>query len=240
MGVQDVIRLATRKKSAIDVWQDIEAGGWSMPHDFRHVLFTAEDQAQRALLWCRPSSADEHNALQQLHDTYVQVVHDLTTLHPARALLINEVVKILAANPHPLVHVHSCNHFARCYGLNHFLVLLLARVVTIGNLVSGPHLRPKHGVAAVAGHGCAAIRGHATVRITRFICNTDLYALAPQGADGRPGERAMFSLFGTASRRIQHSLVRRWPSPDKSCHITSPELGSKGNSLNSFDIMASL
>ncbi len=33
----------------------------------------------------------------------------------------------------------------------------------------------------------------------------------------------MFSLFGTASRRIQHYLVRRWPSPDKSCHITFPE-----------------
>jgi len=154
-ALQDVIRLATRKKSAIDVWRDIEAGGWSMPHDVRHVLFTAEDQAQRALLWCRPSSADEHNALQQLHDTYVQAVHDLTILHPARALLISEVVKILAANPHPVLNVHSCTHFARCYGLNHFLVLLLAKVANMGNLVSGPHLRPQRGVATVAGHGCA-------------------------------------------------------------------------------------
>ncbi len=153
--LQDVIRLATRKKSAIDVWRDIQAGGWSMPHEVRHVLFAAEDQAQRALLWCRPSSADEHNTLQQLYDTYVQIVHDLTTLHPARALLINEVVKTLAANPHPVLHVHSCTHFARCYGLNHFLLLLLARVATMGNLISGPHLRPQHGVAAVAGHGCA-------------------------------------------------------------------------------------
>jgi hypothetical protein len=37
-ALQDVIRLATRKKSAIDVWQDIEAGGWSLPNDVRHAL----------------------------------------------------------------------------------------------------------------------------------------------------------------------------------------------------------
>ena len=126
-----------------------------MPHDIRHTLFTAEDQAQRTLMWCKPASVDEHNALQQLHDAYVNAVHDLTTLHPARALLINEVLRILAANPHSLLNVHHCTHFARCYGLNHFLVLLLAKVATINKLASGPNVRPQHGVANVAGHGCA-------------------------------------------------------------------------------------
>jgi hypothetical protein len=154
-ALQDVIRLVTRRKSAIDVWQDIEAGGWSMPHDVRHALFTAEDQAQRSLLWCKPGSVDEHNALQQLHDAYLNAVHDLTTLHPARALLINEVLRILAANPHSLLNVHPCTHFARCYGLNHFLVLLLAKVATIDKLACGPRVRPQSGVANVAGHGCA-------------------------------------------------------------------------------------
>jgi len=154
-ALQDVIRLATRKKSAIDVWQDIEAGGWSMPHDARHLLFAAEDQAQRALLWCEASSADEHITLQRLYDTYVQIVHDLTTLHPARALLIEQVVKILAANQYPLLCVHSCTHFARCYGLNQFLVLLLAKVASIRGLAAGPTLRPQHGVADVVGHACA-------------------------------------------------------------------------------------
>jgi hypothetical protein len=154
-SLQDVIRLATQKKSAIDVWQAIETGGWSMPRDLRHFLFTAEDQAQRALLWCKPSSADEHVALQRLHDAYDQAVHDLTTLYPARALLIDEVKKILAANPHPLLQVYSCTHFARCYGLNHFLVLLLAKVASISNLASGPRLRSQCGVMAVLGHGCA-------------------------------------------------------------------------------------
>jgi len=154
-ALQDVIRLATRKKSAIDVWQDIEAGGWSMPHDARHLLFAAEDQAQRALLWCEASSADEHITLQRLYDTYVQIVHDLTTLHPARALLIEQVVKILAANQYPLLCVHSCTHFARCDGLNQFLVLLLAKVASIRGLAAGPTLRPQHGVADVVGHACA-------------------------------------------------------------------------------------
>jgi hypothetical protein len=154
-ALQDVIRLATRRKSAIDVWQAIEAVGWSMPHEIRHKLFTAEDQAQRALLWCRPSSTNEHKALQQLHDSYVQAVHDLTTLHHARNLLINAVERILAANLYPILNVHSCTHFARCYGLNHFLVLLLAQVAKIRNLANGPRIRPQQGVATVSGHGCA-------------------------------------------------------------------------------------
>jgi len=155
-ALQDVIRLATRRKSAIDVWRDIEVGGWSMPQEARHVLFTAEDQAQRALLWCRRSSADEHNALQRLHDAYLQVVDDLTTLHPARALLIEEVEKLLAANQFPILCVYPCTHFARCYSLNHFLVLLLAKVVTLRNLAGGPELRPQLGVSDVLGHPCAA------------------------------------------------------------------------------------
>lgn len=67
-ALQDVLRLATSQKSAVDIDQAILASGWSMPGDLQHRLFAAEDQAQRALTWCPPRSADEHKALQELHD----------------------------------------------------------------------------------------------------------------------------------------------------------------------------
>ena len=154
-ALQDVIRLATRRKSASELWRTLLTSGWSMPDEMRHILFAAEDQAQRALLWCKPSSLDEHRALQRLHDTYVQAVRNLTLLHPARGLLIDSLTALLRANPHPLLLVHSCTHFSRCYGLNHLLVLLLEAVARIRGLASGPTFRQQSGIASVGGHACA-------------------------------------------------------------------------------------
>lgn len=153
-ALQDVVRLATTSKSAIDVLSTIHAAGWSTPADVRHQLFAAEDQAQRALLWCRPSTADAHQELQRLHDEYDKAVHHLTTAHTDRARLIAGVQKILAGNPHPVRLVYPCTHFNRCYALNHFLVLLLAKVASLSNHPGGPFLVPQFGVAHVSGHAC--------------------------------------------------------------------------------------
>ncbi|MGO9598186.1 MAG: FAD-dependent oxidoreductase [Isosphaeraceae bacterium] len=198
-SLQDVIRLSTSRKSAIDVWREIEAGGWSMPQEARHALFTAEDQAQRALLWCGRSSPDEHNALQRLHDGYRQVVDDLTTLHPGRALLIEEVEKLLAANQFPILCVYPCTHFARCYGLNHFLVLLLARVVTLRNLASGPEMRPRLGVLDVSGHLCAANPWtcHGSAHIVNMQ-HRPLCTDPPGGAAGQVDVRVLVIRHGIA------------------------------------------
>jgi hypothetical protein len=125
-ALQDVIRLATRKKSARDVYEALTRAGWAMPEDVRHELFTAEDQAQRALLWCTPRSIEEHKALQDLHNAYKTAVHYLIHVHHDGLKLRKIVVELLMADSHPIKYVHHCTHFSRCYSLNHFLVLLLA------------------------------------------------------------------------------------------------------------------
>lgn len=157
-ALQDLIRLATGARSARQVMDRLLASSWQMPPDVRHFLFTAEDQAQRALLWCRPASEDEHRALQTLHDAYVRVVRFLLHEHPDRLKLLKEVRTMLAESPGPVDLVHPCAHFARCYALNHFLAVLLAEVSAFEKPVVKPiTLWPVRGVQTVAGkyHVCA-------------------------------------------------------------------------------------
>jgi hypothetical protein len=154
-ALQDVLRLATRRKSADDVYQELCRSGWSIPDGVRHALFAAEDQAQRALLWCQPRSQDEHQALQRLHDEYARAVGYLVTADPNRTKLVAEAGRVLSANSHPLQLVHPCTHFGRCYGLNHLLVLLLARVASETALTAGPRIRGGLVVDRVSGHACA-------------------------------------------------------------------------------------
>jgi hypothetical protein len=159
-ALQDVLRLATGEKSAIDVYRELSRKGWEMDADVRHRLFAAEDQAQRALLWCRPRSVEEHRALQELHDAYAVAVADiLKPTAPKRDELVANAKRLLAKRPYPVRLVHSCGHFGRCYGLNHFLVLLLSEVVQREKLKHGPVLTPGVGVSRVVpatpGHMCA-------------------------------------------------------------------------------------
>jgi len=157
-ALQDVIRLATSKKSAADVFLKLEEDGWTIPTDVRHRLFSAEDQAQRVLVWCRPRSTDEHKALQRLHDAYEEAVTDLINADARDRVLISKVCQILEDNPGSVQLVHPCTHFGRVYGLNHFLVLLLARVAETEKLVGGPFIRQQLGVSQVTGqqpHVCA-------------------------------------------------------------------------------------
>jgi hypothetical protein len=157
-ALQDAIRLATGKKSAHDVYRDLLGSHWVMPADVRHQLFTAEDQAQRALMWCQPSSIDEHKALQQLHDAYVDAVDHLINHDPQSATLIAAVNGMLSAVRRPVRLVHPCTHFTRVYSLNHFLVLLLAKVAA-NHGVAGPTIRDQCGVSRVlgVGHTCPGI-----------------------------------------------------------------------------------
>jgi hypothetical protein len=112
-ALQDVIRLITGEKSAIDVYQGLVRAGWTLPDDVRHQLFTAEDQAQRALLWCAPRSRDEHNALQQLYDAYAAAVAKVLT-GPGAATLVAAVQSLVVAKrlpKLPVLLVHPCTPF---------------------------------------------------------------------------------------------------------------------------------
>jgi hypothetical protein len=154
-ALQDVIRLTTRNKSAFDVYKKLRNSGWEMPADVRHRLFTAEDQAQRVLLWCQPKTADEHEALQKLHEAYVAEVNYLVNRDSQSATLIGAVHTLLSAIRYPVLLVYPCTHFARCYGLNHFLVLLLEAVASKDTGSAGPKILHQRGISSVTGHACA-------------------------------------------------------------------------------------
>jgi hypothetical protein len=164
-ALQDVIRLTTGKKSALEVYQELVRAGWSLPDDVRHQLFTAEDQAQRVLLWCAPRSQDEHNALQQLHEAYEDAVTKVLA-GPSAATLMATVQGLFVAKRtpgQPVLLVHPCTHFARVYGLNHFLVLLLAKVAAMSSGAGRLQVMSQVGVAQVTGvdprHACATPSG---------------------------------------------------------------------------------
>lgn len=157
-ALQDVIRLITGKKSALDVFQEFALAGWTMPANIRHQLVTQEDQAQRALLWTRRRSAEEHRALEQLHFEYRDAVRYLVTSDAGRLSLIGAVRKLLSSSPGPVTLLYPCTHFARCYGLNHFLTLLLSQVAEKEKIAVGLRLRQQVGIRLVssgqAKHSC--------------------------------------------------------------------------------------
>jgi hypothetical protein len=164
-ALQDVIRLTTGKKSALDVYQELVRAGWSLTDDVRHELFIAEDQAQRVLLWCPPRSQDEHNALEHLHKAYETAITKVLA-GPSAAALTAAVQKLVVATrtpARPVLLVHSCTHFARVYGLNHFLVLLLAKVAAMSPGMGRLQVMSQVGVAQVTGvdprHACATPSG---------------------------------------------------------------------------------
>lgn len=158
-ALQDIIRLCTGRKSAKDVFQALEGVGWRLPQEIRQNLFSEEDQAQRALLWCDRRSLDEHRVLTRLHDAYVDAVEHLATVDPQHDTLKVEVRRLLAWNPHPVVLVHPCCHFARCYGLNRFLVLLIAKVAALDKLGAGPTILRGVGVSRVVGTSALHVCG---------------------------------------------------------------------------------
>lgn len=151
-ALQDVVRLVTLKKSAVDVLNELRRFGWVTPRDAEYFLLSAEDQSQRALLWAAPGSVDEHKILQTLHNEYLGVVNHLLQRHPGKDVLIAALKTILSACPHPVTLVYSCTHFGRCYGLNHFLVLLLAAMRDKLTILDQHRVNQVRGIPA--GHTC--------------------------------------------------------------------------------------
>jgi len=131
--------------------EEIRKAGWSIPDRQRHFLYVEEDQAQRALLWCRPSSLDEHRVLERLHASYVSTIDELSTTHPDSARLIVAVRRLITQRSVSLVH--PCSHLARCYGLNRFVALLLERIARIDGL--NVARMPQRGLSRTHSASCA-------------------------------------------------------------------------------------
>jgi hypothetical protein len=122
-ALQDYLRVVTRQAAAGAIYRSL-----GIPRGIEQFLQSAEDQASRVYVWGTGSPHD-HGALAQLHRLHVGIVDKLLPgpglTHPVQDLS-SVLEKMTASMPAAVTLMHPCSHFSRCYGLNRFMVLLLA------------------------------------------------------------------------------------------------------------------
>jgi hypothetical protein len=97
----------------------------------------------------------DHSALERLHQTHQDVVDRLLPSPPAVTRLATALAKAVSNAPDTVTLMYPCTHFSRCYGLNRFLVLLIAAYLRRYRGV--PTLLPGRSLDSVSGlsHTCA-------------------------------------------------------------------------------------
>ncbi len=120
-GLQDFLRIVTGHRSAADILKQIPT---SAIESLVAELQSAEDQAQRAWKWC--GTLHDHAVFQQLFGVYKKAADSLLS-DPSFRTQIWSVLKRLTARASHLdvTLTYPCTHFSKCYGLNHFLVLVI-------------------------------------------------------------------------------------------------------------------
>lgn len=122
-ALQDYLRVVTGMRAAGEIYSRCH-----IPLGHEQTLASAEDQANRVFTWGTGGRHD-HGALEELHDVHADIVNKLLPgpgAHPPIQALLAELAEITRSTPTKVTMLHPCTHFSRCYGLNRFLVLLLA------------------------------------------------------------------------------------------------------------------
>ena len=158
-ALQDFIRVSTTAPSARHIYDALSLSP-NVLNALESAIQSAEDQAQRAYLWGTPGSATvparDHTIHERLHQAFVGQVDVLANdpvVWPGVVAALNKVVR--PAGGATVSLVYPCTHFDRCYALNRFLVLLLARYFEKPRKQTV--LYPSTKVTAVSGsmHTCA-------------------------------------------------------------------------------------
>ncbi|HEY2293631.1 MAG TPA: hypothetical protein VGM86_23240 [Thermoanaerobaculia bacterium] len=144
-ALQDYLRIVTGLSSAKEIYLHL-----GIPLSIEQALQSAEDHASRVYIWGRHAHHD-HGALSRLHQVHESLAAHLLARFPA----LSQRLQALTANmPGTVRLMYPCAHFSRCYGLNRFLVLLLATYLQKrgkSTLLSGRSLSDVRGVA----HSCS-------------------------------------------------------------------------------------
>jgi hypothetical protein len=155
-ALQDYLRITTGLKSAKEIYLRL-----GIPPSIEHVLQSAEDQAGRVYIWGRHARHD-HAALSQLHQLHESLAVHLLAKFPS----LSQRLQTLTANMPAWVRLmYPCTHFSRCYGLNRFLVLLLATYLMQNRgektLRSGLSLSDVQGIVHSCNNSPSACHGEA-------------------------------------------------------------------------------
>jgi hypothetical protein len=116
-ALQDYLRIITGLSSAKEIYLRL-----GIPLSIEQALQSAEDQASRVYIWGRHARHD-HTALSRLHQFHESLAAHLLARFP---YLSQRLQTLTDRMPARVRLMYPCKHFSRCYGLNRFLVLLLA------------------------------------------------------------------------------------------------------------------
>ncbi len=125
-ALQDFLRVTTRCETAVELWKNLPATALAAVADLRD----AEDQALRAFAWGPGyDSHFDHATLERLHREHDRVATALLAYPRVEAAL----QRLIRTDFHSVTLVHSCTHLSQGYGLNHVLVLLVAKYLQATN-----------------------------------------------------------------------------------------------------------
>jgi hypothetical protein len=125
-ALQDFLRAVTKKKSADDIYRGL------LPYEFKgeieNRILSIEDQAKRSHLWSGTRQHD-HEILSAIYELYQDLIDNLSHDHRIWPRIVEKIDDIMDGSPDELnvKLVYPCRHFSKCYGLNQFLVLLIAK-----------------------------------------------------------------------------------------------------------------
>jgi hypothetical protein len=178
-ALQDYLRIVTGLSSAKEIYLRL-----GIPLSIEQALQSAEDQASRVYIWGRHAHHD-HSALSRLHQFHESLATHLLAKFPS---LLKTLQTLTAGMPGTVQLMYPCTHFSRCYGLNRFLVLLLATYLQKrgkSTLLSGRSLSDVQGVA----HSCSN---------SPSVCHGSQHdVVTAQHSDCRMSPGAPISLLGT-------------------------------------------
>ena len=124
-ALQDFLRIVTGQLEAQKIYRDLFAAAPRLRviSEFEPALQSAEDQASRAFAWS-DSAREDHEILVTLRAAYARAISLIMGSRDWKRLLPR--LSVLTTGAPNLTLVHRCNHFSRSYGLNQFLVMLIA------------------------------------------------------------------------------------------------------------------
>jgi hypothetical protein len=129
-ALQDLLRVATGFSSVKDLMTSITTE--SVRSRLRHLVFSAEDHAQRCLLWSSGKLRDHQisREIDQIYSNLIDTRGHGTAGWDDMVKVLDQILIKRNSDGRELHLVHGCDHFSRCYALNRFFgKLIMARLV---------------------------------------------------------------------------------------------------------------
>jgi len=148
-ALQDYLRIFTRMPAG-KLYEQLIVNSVLKPVlvEVEPLVHGAEDQAQRAYIWGSPNTNHHdhelHRVLHGAHEKAVDRIHRETGAWKEVCNIFDGIVSSVFGKDDAIPDVeliYSCEHFSRCYALNHFLVLLVAK-----------YLQEQHGKQTLRGY----------------------------------------------------------------------------------------